>query len=116
MSVTIYPVNNKSIEAFIQDGSPLDDYTRTIMEYIICGRKLHGMGVYEGEYIINWDDVAGLELAMTLMDFEIFKEKWNQPNGVSTEKSAALEKLKSEIAAVVQYCRDHSVDIMHSAD
>jgi len=116
MSVTIHPVNNKSIEAFIQDGSPLDDHTRIIMEYILCGRRLHAMGVYEGEFIIKRDDVVGLELAMTLLDYEMFKETWNQPNGASTEKSIALNKLKNEIAAVVQYSRDHAVDILHSAD
>jgi hypothetical protein len=115
MTVTIYPSGKKEISACIEDGTQLDRDTRMIMEFILCHCNLGAMGVHDGDFVIKKED-EGLELAVKLLEFEIFKEMRSLPNNTYSAKIESLGKLKGEIEAVINYSKLNGVDIIHFAD
>jgi hypothetical protein len=115
MSVTIHPRGNREVCAEISDGTLTDKYSRNVMDFISQKLGLRAMGVYDGDYIIKNGEFEGLEMAMRLIDYEIFRA-FNEGSPYRDEQATVLGELKKSIEKVVEYCRENSDDVVHFAD
>lgn len=73
------------------------------------------MGVYDGDYIIKNGEFEGLEMALKLIDYEIFRA-FNEGSPSRDEQATVLSELKKSIEKVIDYCKKNNDDVVHFAD